>query len=97
MVFLSAATYKRLPQGGSLLRFISLRMVGSGFRPTAQGHPRTMLALALALDVSVGKAESSVLAQPQVASYKKNKLLFFLVLYVTIIAESGFKNSERCF
>jgi len=53
--------------------------------------------LALALDVSVGKAESSVLAQPQVASYKKNKLLFFLVLYVTIIAESGFKNSERCF
>ena len=95
MVFLSAATYKRHPQGGSLLRFISLRMVGSGFRPTAQGHPRAMLALAL--DVSVGKAESSVLAQPQVASYKKNKLLFFLVLYVTIIAESGFKNSERCF
>ena len=70
---------------------------GFGLPPDCARHPRAMLVLALALDVSVGKAESSVLAQLQVASYKKNMLLFFLVLYVTIIAESGFKNSERCF
>ena len=47
-----------LPLGGRLLRAVPLRIVGSGFCPTARGHPRAMLAP----DASVGKAE----IQPEV-------------------------------
>ena len=42
-----------LTLGGRLLCVVPQRIVGSGFCPTARGHPRAMLAP----DASVGKAE----------------------------------------